>query len=47
MVQGFQYFATHLRGREEMVVSVINEPSLPILLSATNSPAASFASKDP
>ena len=24
--QGFKYFATHLRGREEMVCSVINEP---------------------
>ena len=42
-LQGFRYFATHLRGREELICSVINEPSVPILLSATSSPASSFA----
>lgn len=41
--QGFLYFACHLRGREEMICSVSNEPSVPILLSASNSPASSFA----
>ena len=43
ILQGFLYFACHLRGREEMICSVINEPSVPILLSASNSPASSFA----
>ena len=28
ILQGFRYFATHLRGREEMICSVINEPSV-------------------
>ncbi|CAI8051197.1 hypothetical protein GBAR_LOCUS28040, partial [Geodia barretti] len=41
-VKGFQHFATHMRGREEMICSIVNEPSMPIIQSATNSPAASF-----
>ena len=28
LLQGFKYFATHLRGREEMICSIINEPSV-------------------
>lgn len=32
----------HLRGREELICSVINKPSIPILLSASNSPAVSM-----
>lgn len=43
IIQGFKYFATHLRGREELVCSVVNEPSLPILLSTATSPSSSLA----
>ena len=28
VVQGFKHFATHMRGREEMVCSIVNEPSV-------------------
>ncbi len=42
LFQGFRYFATHVRGREELVCSIINEPSLPILLSTSTSPSSSF-----
>lgn len=32
--KGFHHFSTHLRGREEVTVSVVNEPSVPVVLSA-------------
>jgi hypothetical protein len=27
-VKGFKHFATYLRGKEEMVISVVNEPQV-------------------
>ena len=32
--KGFHNFSTHLRGREEMTVKIVNEPSVPVVLSS-------------
>ena len=32
--KGFRHFSTHLRGREEMTVKIVNEPSVPVVLSS-------------
>eukprot|EP00731_Ephydatia_muelleri_P030347 Em0021g870a len=45
-VKGFKYFVMHIRSREEMICSIINEPSVPILLSASNSPSNSFSAQE-
>ncbi|XP_065887840.1 uncharacterized protein [Dysidea avara] len=45
-VKGFRYFAMHIRGKEEMICSIVNEPTVPILLSAFNSPASSFTQQN-
>ena len=32
--KGFRNFSTHLRGREEMTVKIVNEPSVPVVLTS-------------